>query len=120
MPVVNMVAICQLLDQPSLWTKSLHNVLNESPNDYSEGSTKTISSCPAFPSGFGGMIFHVSHDSATKDGQTTDEHKARRAKNADRQHYRDAEASRGGDEDAHGPPHRGHNLEEEFDMLGDQ
>ena len=32
-PVVNMVAVCQPLDDPSLPTKSLHNVLNESPDD---------------------------------------------------------------------------------------
>ena len=43
-PVVNMVAIRQLSDDPSLLTESLHNVLNESPDDYSEGSTKTVSS----------------------------------------------------------------------------
>ena len=49
-PVVNMVNIHQLLDD------SLHNVLEESPGDYSEGSTKTASSCPTFPLGFGGMI----------------------------------------------------------------
>ena len=52
-PVVNMVAIRQLSDEPSLSTKSLHNIPNESPDDYSRGSTKTTSSYPAFPSGFG-------------------------------------------------------------------
>ena len=26
----------------------------------------------------------------------------------------------GGGVDGHGPPHQGHNLEEEFDMVGDQ
>ena len=65
------------------------------------------------------MIFHVSHDSATKDGETVDERNARLAKNADRQRRRDAEAARGGDMDGHGPPRRGRNLEE-FDMVGDQ
>ena len=49
--VVNMVALHWLLDDPSLLTESLHNVLNESPNDYFEGSTKTVSSCPTFPLG---------------------------------------------------------------------
>jgi hypothetical protein len=50
---------------------------------YSEGSTKTASSCPTFPSGFGGMIFHVSHDSVTRDDETIDERNACLAKNAD-------------------------------------
>ena len=72
-PVVYLVAICQLSDDPSLPTESLHKILNESPNNYSEGSTKTVSSCPAFPSGFGGIIFHVNHDSVTKDDETAEE-----------------------------------------------
>ena len=84
-PIVNMVVVHQPSDDLSLPTKSLHNILNESRNDYSEGSTKTISSCPTFPLGFGGMIFHVSHDSVTKDGETAKEREARLAKNTDRQ-----------------------------------
>jgi hypothetical protein len=83
--MVNMVAIHELSDDSPLPTESLHNILNESPSDYSESSTKTVSSCPTFPLGFGGMIFHVSHDSITKDGETAKEHEARLAKNADRQ-----------------------------------
>ena len=39
MPVVNMVAICQLSDDSDLLTESLHNILDETPDDYSEGST---------------------------------------------------------------------------------
>ena len=66
------------------------------------------------------MIFHVSHDSATRDGETSDECNARLAKNADRQRRQDAEMAHGGDVDGHDPPRRGHNLEEEFDMVGDQ
>ena len=85
--VLNMVVVRQLSDEPSLPTESLHNVLNESPIDYSEGSTKTVSSYPTFPPGFGGMIFHVSHDNVTKDGEITDERNARLAKNTDRQHH---------------------------------
>ena len=77
MPVVNMVNIRQLLEEP------LHSVLDESPNECSKGSTKTTSSCPSFPLRFGGMIFHVSHDSVTRDGDTTDERNARLAKNTD-------------------------------------
>ena len=96
-PVINMVAIRQLLDDPSLLTESLHNIMIESPDDYSEGSTKTVSSYPTFPLGFGGMIFHVSHDSVTKDGETTEEREAHLAKNADRQRRRDAEAAQGAD-----------------------
>ena len=56
-PMVNMVAIRQLSDDSSLPTEPLHNVLNESPDDYSKGSTKTVSSCPTFPLGFGGYDF---------------------------------------------------------------
>ena len=41
-PGVNMVAIHQLLDD------SLHNILDESLDAYSDGSTKTVSSCPLF------------------------------------------------------------------------
>ena len=86
-PMINMVATRQLLDDPSLLTKSLHNVLIESPDDYSKGSTKTVSSYPTFPPGFGGMIFHVSHDSVTKDGETAEEREAHLAKKASRQHH---------------------------------
>ena len=81
-----MVSVCQHSDDPSLSTESLHNVLNEILDDHSRGSTKTISSCPTFPLGFRGMIFHVSHDSVTKDSETAEEHEAHLAKNADRQH----------------------------------
>ena len=49
-------------------------------------------SCPTFPLGFGGMIFHVSHDNVTKDGETAEEREGRLAKNADRGHQ-DAEAA---------------------------
>ena len=49
--MVNMVNIHQLPEE------SLHNVLDESPDEYFEGSTKTASNCPTFPPGFGGMIF---------------------------------------------------------------
>ena len=113
-PMVNMVNIRQLLDD------SLHDVLEESLGDYSEGSTKTASSCPTFPPRFGGMIFHVSHDNVTKDGETAEERKARLAKNADRQRRRDAKVAQGADEDGRGPPRHQRNLEEAFDMVGDQ
>jgi len=119
-PMVNMVAIHQLLDDPSLPTKSLHNVLNESPDDYSEGSTKTVSRCPTFPLGFEGMIFHISHDSVTKDAETAIEHEACLAKNVDHQCCRDAKAAQGAHEDGRGLSHHQHNLEEAFDMVGDQ
>jgi hypothetical protein len=78
--MVNMVKIRQLLSD------SLYDVLEESPCDSSEGLTKTTSTCPTFPLGFRGMIFHVSHDSATRDGENSDERDAHLAKNADRQH----------------------------------
>ena len=52
-PMVNMVAIRQLSDDSPLLAESLHNILNKSPNDYSEGSIKTVSSCPTFSLGFG-------------------------------------------------------------------
>jgi len=84
-PMVNMVAVRQLSNDPSLLIESLHNVLHESPDDYSKGSTKTVSSCPTFPSVFWGMIFHISHDSVTKDNETAEEREAHLSKNADRQ-----------------------------------
>ena len=62
--MVNMVAIRQVPDD------SLHNILDESPDAYSQGSIDTVSSCPPFLPGFGGWIFHISHDSITKDGET--------------------------------------------------
>ena len=66
------------------------------------------------------MIFHVSHVSVTKDGETAEEREAHLAKNADRQRRRDAEAAQGADEDGHGPPRHQRNLEEAFDMVDDQ
>ena len=66
------------------------------------------------------MIFHVSHDSVTKEGETTEERDARLAKNADRQCRRDAEAAPMADKDGRGLPRHQHNLEEAFDMVGDQ
>jgi hypothetical protein len=50
------------------------------------------------------MIFHVSHDSTTRDGETSDERNAHLAKNVNHQHHRDAEAARGANEDGHSPP----------------
>ena len=66
------------------------------------------------------MIFHVNHDNITKDGETAKEHEARLAKNADHQRRRDAEAVQLADEDGRGPPRHQRNLEEAFDMVGDQ
>ena len=100
-----MVAIHQFLDDSPLPTESLHNVLNESLDDYSEGSTTTVSSCPTFPPGFGGIIFHVSHNSVTNDGETVEECKARLAKNTDCQRRRDAEVAQGANEDGRSPSH---------------
>jgi len=66
------------------------------------------------------MIFHVSHDSVTKEGETTEECDACLAKNADRQHRRDTEAAPKADKDGRGPPCHQRNLKEAFDMVGDQ
>ena len=118
--MVNMVAIRQFSDDSPLPTESLYNILNESPDDYFKSSTKTVSSCPAFPLWSGGMIFHVSHDSVTKDGEITKEREACLAKDTDSQCRRDAEATQGADEDGRGPPRHQRNLEEAFDMVGDQ
>ena len=79
-PMVNMVAIRQLSEDSPLSTESLHDVLDEIPDDSSEGSTRTLSSYPTFPLGFGGMIFHVSHDSVTKEGEIAEERDACLAK----------------------------------------
>jgi hypothetical protein len=105
-PMVNMVAIHRLTDDSPDLTESLHNILNESPNKFSEGSTKTASSCPTFPLGFGGMIFHINVDSGTKDGETPEEREARLAKNANRQqHCYDEAAQNTNGQDANGLPH---------------
>ena len=66
------------------------------------------------------MIFHVSHDSVTKDAKTTKERVARLAKNINRQRRRDVEVAQAANEDGRGPPHHQCNLEEVFDMVGDQ
>ena len=66
------------------------------------------------------MIFDVIHDSVTKEGETTEERNARLAKNVDRQRRRDAEAAPEADEDGRGLPRHQRNLEEAFDMVGDQ
>ena len=117
-PGVNMVAIRQLSYDTSLLTKSLHNILNKSHDDYSKGSTKTVSSCPTFPLGFGGMIFHISHNNATKDDKTAEEREALLAKSANHQRRRDAKVAQWVNENGRGPPHYQCNLEESFDMVG--
>ena len=65
------------------------------------------------------MIFHISHDSVTKDGETVEEREARLAKNVDRQRRRDAEVAQATDEDGQGPSRHQCNLVEAFDMVGD-
>ena len=65
------------------------------------------------------MIFHVSHDSVTKEGETAEEHDARLVKNVDRQHHRNVEVAPEAGEGGHGLPRHQHNLEEAFDMVGD-
>lgn len=82
-PVVNMVVVRQLSEDSGLPTESLHHVLDESPDNSSEGSTRTSPSYPTFPLGFGGMIFHVSHDIMTREGETAEEGDTRLAENAE-------------------------------------
>ena len=50
------------------------------------------------------MIFHVSHNSVTKDGETAEEREAHLVKNVDRQRRRDVEVAQVTDEDGRGPP----------------
>ena len=79
-PMVNRVQIrTDLLDD------TLHTILEESPELYSEGSTST---CPPFPLGFGRELFMVSHDSVAIDGETSVQCRERETRNADRQQYR--------------------------------
>ena len=66
------------------------------------------------------MIFHVIHNSITKESETAEEREAHLAKNADRQHCRDVEVAQVADKDGHGLPHHQRNLEEVFNMVGDQ
>ena len=67
-------------------------------------------SYPAFPPGFGGIIFHISHNSVTKDGETAKEGEARLAKNTNRQRRRDVEVAQAAVEDGCGPPQNQRNL----------
>ena len=60
--MINMVQI-----QIDLQDDTLHIILEESPEPYSEGSTST---CPPFLPGFGRELFMVSHDSIVIDGET--------------------------------------------------
>ena len=62
-PMINMVQI-----QTDLLDDTLHTILEESPEPYSEGSAST---CPPFPLGFGRELFMVSHDSVAIDGETS-------------------------------------------------
>ena len=66
------------------------------------------------------MIFHVIHDSVTKEGEIVEECDARLAKNVDCQHHYDVEASREADEDGCGLPCHQRNMEDAFDMASDQ
>ena len=66
------------------------------------------------------MIFHVSHDSVTRDGEIADERNARLAKNVDRQRRRDEEATCAADGDPNAPHCVHRNLDEEFKMVGNQ
>ena len=66
------------------------------------------------------MIFHVSHNSVTKDAKTTKERVAHLAKNINRQCRREVEATQEAHKEGQGPPHYKRNLEEAFDMVGDQ
>jgi hypothetical protein len=50
-PMVNMVAIRQIPDD------SINDILEESPNIYSEGSTEIVSSCPTFLPGLTARFF---------------------------------------------------------------
>ena len=66
------------------------------------------------------MIFHISHDSVTKEGEIAEERDAHLPKNADRQCRRDAEAAPKAGEDGRGLSCHQRNLEEAFDIVGDQ
>ena len=94
-PMVNMVQI-----RTDLPDDTLHTILEESPEPYSEVST---SSCPSFPLGFGRELFMVSHDSVPIDGETSVQLRECEAKNADRQRRRNKEAENA-DQAARGDP----------------
>jgi hypothetical protein len=67
------------------------------------------------------MIFHINKDSGTKDGETPKEREARLAKNIDCQRRCDNEAAQDANgQDMNGLPYPHCNLQEEFDMVGDQ
>ena len=54
------------------------------------------------------------------DGETAKERNARLAKNVDRQCRRNEEAARGVDGDPNAPHHARRNLEDKYDMVGNQ
>ena len=62
-PIINKVQI-----QTDLLDDTLHTILEESLEPYSEGPTST---CPLFPLGFGREFFMVNHDSVAIDGETS-------------------------------------------------
>ena len=82
-PMINMVQI-----RTDLPDDTLHTILEESPEPYSEGSTST---CPPFLLGFGRELFMVSHDSVAIDGETSVQRRERETRNIDRQWRRNEE-----------------------------
>jgi hypothetical protein len=59
-------------------------------------------------------------DTGTKDSEIPEEREARLAKNTNRQCHRDTEAAKDANSlDAYDLPRPRHNLQEEFDMVGD-
>ena len=82
--------------------------------------TETILTYPTFLLGFGGGIYHISHESITRDGEATIDHDARLERNTDRQRHRDEEPTRRADGDPNALHHACCNLEDEFNMVGNQ
>ena len=109
--MIKMVQIQQLPDD------TLHTILEESLEPYSESSAN---SCPSFPLGLRRELFMVSHDSVAIDGETSVQRHERKAKNIDRQRRRNEEAENATQVARGDPPPLARNLQQEFLMVDNQ
>ena len=96
---------------------TLHTILEESSEPYSEGST---SNCPPFPPSFGTELFVVSQDNFAIGRETSVQRREREARNVDRQRRRNEEAENAAQAARGDPPPLARNLQQEFLMVDNQ
>ena len=110
--MVNMVQIrIDLLDE------TLHTILEESPEPYSEASANNF---PSFPLGLGREFFMVGYDSIVVDGETSVQRCEREARNTDRQRRHNKEAENANQAARGDPSPLARNLQQEFLMDDNQ